>query len=273
MSGCFTALSPDIVRLSMGKHLPTWATGTFSHRTATVDGTSIPYLLGGDGMPLLLIHGLGASFDWWQFNAPQLADNFSVYLVDLPGFGRLRNLGSASTMDEYADWVDRFLEAAELERVHVGGISMGAEIALRLAARYPERVDRLVLVTPAAILRGDLPLRHSLTTLRVLTELPASLLPLAAWNGLRTSISTFWKASSSMVSQDVQDMLPEIQAQTLVIASNNDPVLSLSRASTYFQLIPRSQLVVFPGTRHLIMLADPERFNRVTRTFLLTGQI
>jgi pimeloyl-ACP methyl ester carboxylesterase len=257
----------------MNEHLPGWATKTFSYRTVTVYGASIPYLVGGDGPPLLLIHGLAASFDWWQFNAPELANDFSVYLVDLPGFGRLRHLRSASRMDEYAGWIDRFLQAAQLERVHVGGISMGAEIALRLAVRHTERVDRLLLVTPSATLHGDLPVRHSFTALQVLTELPATVLPLAAWNGLRTSISTFWQASRSLVSEDVQELLPEIQAETLVMASNNDPVLSLSRASTYFQLIPRSRLVVFPGTRHLVMLADPERFNRVTRTFLLTGEV
>jgi pimeloyl-ACP methyl ester carboxylesterase len=257
----------------MGAIRPDWAEMGFTRHTACVDGDEIPYLVGGSGPPILLLHGLAASFDWWQLNAPALARNFTVYLTDLPGFDRLARIDAPDTMHGYTVWLRQFLDAVGLQRSHLLGLSMGAEIALRLAAANPERVDRLVLVTPSAMLRGDLPVRHTFTGIRVLTELPMALIPLAIMNGLKQSPLNFWNASKAMVAGDVRSLLPEIRAETLILASQNDPVLSSRQATDYYEQIPQSRLALFPDSGHLIMLNSPERFNRVVARFLIDGTV
>jgi pimeloyl-ACP methyl ester carboxylesterase len=252
---------------------PDWAENGFSRNDANVDGRSIPYLVGGQGHPLLLLHGLAASFDWWQYNAPALARQFTVYLTDLPGFDRLARVSAPDTMRGYTMWLRKFLDAVGLEQCHVLGISMGAEIALRLAADSPDRVDRLVLVTPSAMLTGDSPIRHTITGIRVLTELPGALIPLAIVNGLKQNPLNFWRASRAMVASDVRSLLPGIRAETLILASINDPVLPQERAAIYFDMIPNARLAFFPAARHLIMLNDPNRFNRVVAQFLTNGSV
>jgi pimeloyl-ACP methyl ester carboxylesterase len=252
---------------------PDWTEYGFSRHDADVDGQSIPYLMGGSGPPLLLIHGLAASFDWWQYNAPALARQFTVYLTDLPGFDRLARVNAPDTMRGYTLWLRDFIDAIGLQQCHVLGISMGAEIALRLAADSPDHVDRLVLVTPSAMLSGDSPVRHTFTGIRVLTELPLALTPLAIVTGLKQNPLNFWRASKAMVASDVRALLPEIQSETLILASINDPVLPPERAATYFNLISNARLALFPTARHLIMLNDPERFNRLVAQFLTNGSV
>jgi 3-oxoadipate enol-lactonase len=76
-----------------------------------------------------------------------------------------------------------------------------------------------------------------------------------------------------MVAGDVRSLLPEIRAETLILASQNDPVLSSRQATDYYEQIPQSRLALFPDSGHLIMLNSPERFNRVVARFLIDGTV
>ena len=107
---------------------------------------------GGDGPPVLLVHGLGSTASFWQRQLTgELASGFRLIAVDLPGWGRSSQPDAAYTPSFYAGALVATLDALGLERAHVIGHSMGGQAAIALALAHPERVDRLVLSAPAGI--------------------------------------------------------------------------------------------------------------------------
>ncbi len=90
---------------------------------------------GGAGEPLVLVHGLGASWQGWGRVLPALEARHAVYAIDLPGFGGSAPDGTAPTIEGQADRVERFFAEEGLERPHLAGVSMGGGIALELARR------------------------------------------------------------------------------------------------------------------------------------------
>ena len=123
----------------------------FEEPRAVIGGTSMRYLVGGSGPPLVLVHGLGGSATNWNLLAPLLARRRRVLAPDLPGHGRS---APAPAPDGLGSLADRVAELAELEGMlpaAVAGHSMGADVALRLAARRPEAVSALVLVAAGGL--------------------------------------------------------------------------------------------------------------------------
>ena len=93
------------------------------------------------GEPVVLVHGLSGSTRWWSRNIPALAEHYSVYLLDLPGFGAMRRLRRRFVLAEAASWLSAWMEAVGLDSAHLVGHSMGGYVCVRLAAR-PIRVHR-----------------------------------------------------------------------------------------------------------------------------------
>ncbi|WP_310531267.1 acetoin dehydrogenase dihydrolipoyllysine-residue acetyltransferase subunit [Novosphingobium sp.] len=112
---------------------------------AAVPGGNIRYLkvAGGDATPVVLLHGFGGDYLNWMMNQAALAEGRDVYAVDLPGHGEsYKQLGDAS-LDELAQSIAAWMGLQGLEKAHVVGHSMGAGVALALAAVEPERVHSI----------------------------------------------------------------------------------------------------------------------------------
>jgi pyruvate dehydrogenase E2 component (dihydrolipoamide acetyltransferase) len=129
--------------------------------TITVAGSALRYLaIDGDpaAPPLVLIHGFGGDLMTWMFNQQPLAAGRTVIALDLPGHGgSTKSIGSGD-VDTFADLIIAFLDAIAINQADLGGHSLGGAIALRIAARYPERVRRLILLAPAGLgaeINGD----------------------------------------------------------------------------------------------------------------------
>src|SRR5215203_4982519 len=110
--------------------------------------SSLAYEVVGCGPPLILLHGLSGSGRWWSRNVPVFSRSFRTYSVDLPGFGESRGV-RWSRLDDIADRLADWLVDEGLSQAHIAGHSLGGAVAARLAARHPDRVDRLVLVNAA----------------------------------------------------------------------------------------------------------------------------
>lgn len=101
------------------------------------------------GVPMLFIHGLGSSMRAWDKNIAALSATHRCIRVDLPGYGKSGKGDYQANMTFNADQVAAFCEALQLKKVMVVGHSMGGQIALHLALRRPNLVEKLVLVSPA----------------------------------------------------------------------------------------------------------------------------
>ncbi|MGZ8795668.1 MAG: alpha/beta fold hydrolase, partial [Gaiellaceae bacterium] len=112
---------------------------------------SVQYHVGGEGEPLLLLHGLAGSTGNWVEMLPELVKRHRVVAVDLPGHGRSGPLPRGASTADFAAVAAAVLEAEDCRPAVVAGHSFGGLVALRLAHSRPELVRRLLLVSPAGI--------------------------------------------------------------------------------------------------------------------------
>ena len=122
-----------------------------SSKFLDLDGMQVHYRIEGEGKPIVLIHGTGASLQTWDGWADSLVkNNYKVVRLDMPAFGltgpRKDNDYSVKT---YVDFLDRFLTALHIDSFAIGGNSLGGEIAWKYALVHPTKVSKLILVDPA----------------------------------------------------------------------------------------------------------------------------
>jgi pimeloyl-ACP methyl ester carboxylesterase len=119
------------------------------HRTVDLDGPVHYIDFGGEGIPLVMVHGLGGNAMNWMAVGPELAKTHHAVALDLAGFGRTPLFRRSAAVGANADLVHRFIEEVMGEPVVLMGNSMGGHIAILEAADHPRWVSALVLVDPA----------------------------------------------------------------------------------------------------------------------------
>ncbi len=137
-------------------------------RFAEVRGTRLRYLVGGEGEPLVLVHGLGGAAANWVALAPLLLPGRRLLVPELPGHGGSAPLPAAPSLNAYADRIGLLMEAEGLAPAPVVGHSLGGAISLRLAIRRPESVSALVLAGAAGISSSLRRARYGLTITGIL---------------------------------------------------------------------------------------------------------
>lgn len=123
----------------------------FEERELALRGTRLRYAVGGDGSPLVLVHGLGGTIENWRGLAPALAADHRVLVPDLPGHGRSAPLREARDVDALAEAVLGIADAEDVREAVWVGHSLGGVVGLRAAALRPDAVRGLVLAAAAGI--------------------------------------------------------------------------------------------------------------------------
>lgn len=240
-------------------------------RYTLVGEARIHSLHGGEGRPVVLLHGLSGSHRWWRYTVPALVGDRSVHVPELVGFGESRVPTGPPTIVGMAELLVRWMDALSLDRVDLVGHSMGGQISIHLAARWPERVDRLTLVSAAGV-----PRRLSLQeAARLVSELipprawgRPDFLPTIAGDALRSGPRTLLRTTRHLLADDVLPLLPRITQRTLLIWGRLDPLTPLAHAWVMADRIPGARLVVIPDAAHNPMADRPETFNRLLVDFL-----
>ncbi|MGZ3182862.1 MAG: alpha/beta fold hydrolase [Telluria sp.] len=251
-------------------------------RHAVVDGFDMPYLEGGEGEPLLLIHGFAADKDNFTRIARFLTPHYRVLIPDLPGFGDAgRRDGADYHMATQARRLHDFLAGLGIARVHVGGSSMGGYIAAQMAGTWPDLVATVWLLDAAGVdasydndlLRhyeatGEMPLLirsagefdHLLAATvhrkpfipgficRVLGERSARDFP------LHTDIMQQLHASPTIDAQ-----WPALPQPALIVWGREDGILSPRGAEAYRAIFPQSTVHILDRIGHLPMVEAPRR--------------
>jgi pimeloyl-ACP methyl ester carboxylesterase len=212
----------------------------------------------GDGPPLLLLAGIGASLDMWAPVSPHLG-GFELLSFDPPGMGGSGPVGTTLGMPALADLTAGVLEALGRDRVDVLGYSWGGALAQELARRHPHRVGRLVLCATTCGLGGMPGSPQALATLTVpwvrrgpvprLAGYAAQLWAIARWTSLP------W--------------LHELPHPTLIVAGEHDAVVPVANARLLASRIPDSRLLVIPAAGHLLLIEQPAAVAPAVRSFLL----
>jgi pimeloyl-ACP methyl ester carboxylesterase len=252
--------------------------------------------------PLLFVHGLSGSWPNWLEQLPVFAASHRVIALDLPGFGRSPMPAEPISISGYARTVDALLDELGVSAAAVVGNSMGGFVAAELAINFPQRVERLVLVSPAGLstygdprgLRALPRLRraerivaayagwvaaHSDTvarrpglrnaTLGLIAAHPSRLpAPLAAEQLRGAGKPGFVQGLAANLDYDFSHRLGEVVCPTLIVWGDRDKVITVRDAARFAELIRGSRKVVFEDTGHVAMLERPVEFNALLEEFL-----
>jgi pimeloyl-ACP methyl ester carboxylesterase len=233
---------------------------------AEVGGARLHYQVAGAGPAVVLLHGLSGSTRWWAHNHAVLAQDFRVYGIDLIGFGRSR--GQRFVLHEAACGLVAWLDQLGLAQAHLVGHSMGGYIAADLAAHFPERVDRLVLVNAAAIPFHRTYLHDAWGLVRAVRYVPVSFLPVLLQDALLSGPRTLALALREIVAGDLRADLGRVQAPTLVVWGEHDTVIPMRIGRELHSRLPNAAWAVIEGAGHNPMWDRPQAFNRVVSDFL-----
>jgi 3-oxoadipate enol-lactonase len=261
---------------------------------ADVDGLSINYDVQGDGEPLLLIPYLSADHACFAFQLPAYTEHFSCIAVDLPGSGESDKPEGPYATEAYADQMAGFLGAIGIERAHVAGVSLGACVAMHLAARHPDRVRSLSLHSAwdrtdayvravVELWRGAARVLPTVADMIIDAIFPFCFTPemyvarpefvqaLDEFVRGRPAqpLDAFLAQSEAVLAHDASSVLAEIKAPTLVTFGAHDIVTSTRFAERLTGPIASSELTVFDHLSHAGLHEDPDAFNRATLDFLL----
>jgi 2-hydroxy-6-oxonona-2,4-dienedioate hydrolase len=222
---------------------------------------------------VVLVHGLNISSRTMVPAAQHLAPYCRVYAPDLPGFGKSARPPHALNVAGLSDALAAWIQAVGLERVVLVSNSFGCQVTVDCAVRYPERVERMVLVGPTMD-PGGRPLprllwRWLLDTFREPPALRRALMrDYLRVNPLR-AIRTFRFAYED----HIEKKLPLVRVPTLVVRGGHDPIVSQRWAEEAARLLPMGQLVVIPGEPHAAHFSAPLELARIVKPFLgIEGQ-
>jgi pimeloyl-ACP methyl ester carboxylesterase len=254
-----------------------------SQRSIVIDGQTVPYLEGGRGEPLLLLHGFGADKDNFTFVARMLTPHYRVLIPDLAGFGEaMRDPQADYRMADQVQRMTRLLDALKITRVHLGGSSMGGFIAGLLAATAPDRVASLWLLNAAGtqaahhsplferyLATGENPLlvqrEADYEALLAAAVHRRPFMPFCVVHQLaRRAVADFALHSKIMrqlavESPTLDQQFTAIATPTLISWGECDGILAAAGAEAQHRLFIASTLVRVPGIGHLPMMEAPRR--------------
>jgi pimeloyl-ACP methyl ester carboxylesterase len=272
-------------------------------RSRVVHGYRRAFRIAGAGPPVLLIHGIGDSSRTWLPVMQKLAQHHLVIAPDLLGHGESERPRADYSVAAYANGMRDLLGVLGIDRVTLVGHSLGAGVAMQFAYQYPERTERLVLVSAGGVGR-------SVNNVLRLVSTPGAHLTLALLRvpGARTAVGGLVRAlqlADAGLGRDAPDLmrvidaLPDGQARsafirtlravvdwrgqvvtmldrcyltrgmpTLLIWGGRDPIVPVADAYTAHEAMPGSRLEIFERAGHFPFHQDPERFARVIEDFL-----
>ncbi len=221
-----------------------------------------------EGPPVVLVHGLGVSSRYMVPTARCLAPFVPTYAPDLPGFGRSRGPDRALDVAGLADALVGWLEGMGLDRALLLGNSLGCQIVVDVAVRYPERVGWIVLAGPT----GD-PAARSLAhyAWRLLLDVPREpvrLVLIQAGDYLRAGPRRTFQSARAMVGDPFAAKLPLVRQPALVVRGEHDPIAPQRWAEEATRLLPRGRLVVVPDAAHVVNYDAPGALVAATRALL-----
>lgn len=252
----------------------------------TVDGLEMAYLTGGEGEPLLLIHGFGADKDNFTRTARFLTPHYRVIAPDLPGFGESSkpdnlDYGIAAQVER----VHAFAQQLGLKRFHIGGSSMGGHISMAYAVKYPQEVASLWLLDPGGTkaaydseLRDHYAKTHEILLVaktpedfpRIMEFVMAHppFLPHSFKKVLGERAAANYTLHSKIFAELsdhpylLDDPMQHIEAPALIVWGKSDRVLNPKAADTLKQVLPHSQVILMEDIGHLPMIEAPEQAAR-----------
>ena len=250
----------------------------------TVDNIRINYEQKGSGDLIVLLHGWGSNIKLFSNLIDLLSKKYTVVAMDMPGFGESQEPPSAWCVDDYVDFVIKFLADYDVKQVMLLGHSFGGRVIIKLNSRkdLPFTVSKVILVDSAGILppksnkKSWRTRKYKMGKAFLSTKIMRKIAP-NALEKLRVKYgSADYVAASPLmrqvlvkvVNEDLEPLLPNIKCPTLLIWGVNDTATPISDGEKMEKLIPDAGLVKLENAGHYSFLEQQFLFNRVMCSFM-----
>ena len=258
----------------------------FEKKSITIDGYDVSYYEGGQGDPVVLLHGMADEKNTFVVAAGALTGKHRVILPDLQGHGEnARDPSRDYSIRSHADFLDKFVEKLGLDSFSLGGNSMGGHVSEAYTLEHPEKVKKLILVNAPGLDLDEhvvyggfgekMQTREDFNAVmdRVVYTRPFMPGPVVDHmiketnknfdfiNGLAVAV----KAGEDF---DLKDRISEIKAPTLIIWGKHDKVVPFNVAEAYDEMIADSKMVVLENASHSPQIDQPAEVGNAMAAFL-----
>lgn len=242
----------------------------------TINNQKIYFQKVGEGKDLILLHGWGVDVSSFWPSVEVLKDHFTLWLIDLPGMGRSDPPKKDWAILDYAKLVEEFILEQKIKKPILLGHSFGGRITIKLAAKSPHILGKIILEDSAGLSRNK-GIKNSL--LKIITKITKYLIPnifnirelirIKIYQALKSDYQhgalreTFLKT----IQEDLSNDCKKIALDTLIIWGEKDQSTPLKDGKRMYQLIKNSKLAILEGVGHTPHIKDPERFSYYVKDF------
>ncbi len=221
----------------------------------------------GGGKPaLILVPGLVVTSRNVAPTARLMQEKFSVYALDLPGFGKSDKPARVLSVPQLAAALLEWMDAAEIPKAHLLGNSFGCQVIVELASRHPERVGRLVLTGPAL----DPAIRTFWKPIARLAQdgfyEPALIAP-TLYDFLEMGPRRVWGTYHAALADRIEDKLPGLQVPVLLVRGERDPIANQNWLERMSDLLLDVRTETIPRAPHALAFSAPQKIARLAEAF------
>lgn len=224
-----------------------------------------------------MLHGWGNDVSSFWETAENLKDHFTIYLIDLPGFGR-SDTPRSFTVEDYAQVIKEFIEKFNLTKLNILGHSLGGRISIKLLSKYPQIADKLILESSAGIKPKQ---DYIKPFLYILAKFFKYFIP-NLFNIKQTIRFRIYKnleadyihagkmkqTLTNILDEDLSPDITKIKNDTLLIWGDKDQAVPTKYGRQMYQLIPKSRIEIFENTGHFPHIENKDLFLYLVKDFL-----
>jgi pimeloyl-ACP methyl ester carboxylesterase len=256
-------------------------------KTAEVDNNKIRYLEEGSSEnTLLLLHGLGASAERWEYVIPHFARKFRVVVPDLIGFGYSDKPMADYTIEYFSEFISKFVDKIGIKKLNIVGSSLGGQIAAEYTVNHNENIRKLVLVSPSGVMKHSTPALDAYIAAALYPNDDSALNAFQMMSGRkeiedktvngfieRMALPNAKMAFMSTLlglkdSEPITKKLQMITVPTLIIWGENDPIIPIEYAKSFISGINDCRFYKMTGCGHVPYVEKPKAFFQIVLDFL-----
>jgi|WetSurMetagenome_2_1015567.scaffolds.fasta_scaffold139410_2 3-oxoadipate enol-lactonase len=254
---------------------------------AKINGINLDYAVTGQGVPLVMLMGLGSGKRGWMFQTGLLKKYFKLITFDNRGVGNSDKPEGPYSIRMMAEDTIGLMDYLHIDKAHILGISLGGMIAQELAINYPQRVNKLVLGCTFCThddtsgdqpewtkavesgLQGNLnPMFERLFNKRINRVIFGSVMKRALKKSGAAGVAGMAGQYQASLKHDTAGRLSQVKSPTLVIGGTSDRVMKPGSFKVISDFIPQSKLVIMENGSHLLFVETRARFNKEVLGFL-----
>lgn len=248
-----------------------------------IDDISVNYIDEGEGNVILLLHGWGSNITLFDGIIKALSPSHRVIAPDMPGFGKTAEPSAPWCVDDYVDFVMKFIDRMQLKEFSVLVHSFGGRVLFKMNARenLPFVIHKAVLIDSAGIMpkktwKQKISLRMYKMARSIMSTAPLHFLYPDAVEEMRrkrgsadynNATPTMRATLVKVVNEDLEELIPKLDCPTLIIWGDQDTATPIDDAKVMEQLIKDAGLVVCEGAGHYSFLEQPAKVHGALKVF------